>query len=177
MLAPASDQAHALLGKYNSLGGPSCVIVRADVLAAAGGFDERLSAFADWDAWLRVLDVPRGVAVPELLTAYTIHADNMHRRDPLGMLTEFEQFGRIVRNRGGAVAEGAEAYFLRWLAGEASQAGHRRAAATIWWRQGWRTRNPEQLIRAGLALIRDRTQDEAPFAAPDWLGAMVGDGH
>ena len=126
-LAPHPRELPGLLGHQNAIGGPSAVMVRADVLAAAGGFDERLSALADWDAWLRVLDICRAAPVPELLSAYTSYPDNMHVRDPFAALAEFASFARIVKTRAGAVGVVSEEGFTRWLALDSSRAGRRPA--------------------------------------------------
>lgn len=98
--AAHASRVHETLAAANALGGPSGVMVRADVMATAGGFDERLSALADWEAWLRVLDICHAAPVPDFLVAYTSYSDNMHVRDPFSVLSEFEVFAGIVNSRG-----------------------------------------------------------------------------
>jgi hypothetical protein len=172
LLAPDPSQLRASLDHQNVLGGPSAVMVRAGVLAAAGGFDERLSALADWEAWLRVLDICSAVPVPDLLTAYTSHPGNMHVCDPFGVLAEFETFARIVDTRGGAIKAVREEEFIRWLALDSSRAGYRRRAARLWLRNARRTRKPQHVLRAGLTLTRGGTFDGSTFASPGWLAAL-----
>ena len=171
---PAADasRVHGSLASYNALGGPSGVMVRADVMATVGGFDERLSALADWDAWLRVLDTCRAAPVPEFLVAYTVSSDNMHVRDPFGYLAEFEVFARIVKNREGTIKNVDKARFVRWLAAEVGRAGHRGAAARLWLRSARIARRPEDAVRAGLALARDETAGRGFAATPAWISAL-----
>jgi hypothetical protein len=177
-VAPAAHPSHvrALLAEgRNPLGGPSSVLVRTDVLAAAGGFDERLSALADWEAWLRLLDTCSAAPVPDLLTAYTLHRDNMVVRNPFGVLAEFELFTDIVQTRlgttKGSVREGS---FMHWVATESSRAGHRTRAARFWLRNARRTRKPQHVVRAARALARGRTATATgrAYASPEWLTAV-----
>ena len=50
--------------------GASNVLASAAAVSAAGGFDERLAHFADWDLWIALADGGRGAACPEVLMAY-----------------------------------------------------------------------------------------------------------
>jgi glycosyltransferase involved in cell wall biosynthesis len=56
--------------------GGSNVLVRADLLAEAGGFDEALRRTEDWDLWIRLtrLSMPAWVCRP--LVAYRFHGSN-----------------------------------------------------------------------------------------------------
>ncbi len=172
MLAEHPDDVRRILSWQNALGGPSAVIVRADVLAAAGGFDERLSALADWDVWLRALDIAPAVPVPELLTAYTVHPGNMHVRDPFGVLTEFHRFKNLVNVRSGSVKIHRDDVFTRWLAVGAGDAGCRGAAARLWLRTALATRSPFDGLRAPRALLRRGPRKAPVYAAPAWLAAF-----
>lgn len=59
---------------------PSTVIVRRDVLASVGGFDESLPLSTDWDMWLRLAAAGHRFAyLPEAMTDYLWHANNMSR--------------------------------------------------------------------------------------------------
>ena len=63
----------------NFCGNCSTVVCRADALRRAGPFDETLTALEDLDMWLRVAGLrPDNLGlVPELLTAYRVHGDQM----------------------------------------------------------------------------------------------------
>ncbi len=74
----AEDGVREHLSLYNPLGGPSMVLLRTDVVRAAGGFDERLSIVADWDLWARIVTKHEVVRSPESAVAYMRHADSMH---------------------------------------------------------------------------------------------------
>jgi glycosyltransferase involved in cell wall biosynthesis len=162
------------IAEFNAIGGPSGVVLRADVVAQAGGFDERLSALADWDLWLRVLEITHVVPVPELLVAYTVYADNMQARNPEGYLTEFEVFSRILASREGAIKEVDKVHFIRWLASEAGRAGRRRIAARLWARSALLDRRPDDAARALLALFRSDALEPVAAATPAWILALVG---
>jgi glycosyltransferase involved in cell wall biosynthesis len=173
LIAEHPDALADALADHNALGGPSSVVVRRGALAEAGGFDERLSALADWDLWLRLFDVCSPAAVPELLTAYTIYPDNMHLRDPFGVLAEFRLLARMVAARDGAIGALREARFLRWLATENGHWGNSSSAARLWARSAWRARKPRHLARAAWTLFEGARGDPGPFAVPDWIQALA----
>jgi glycosyltransferase involved in cell wall biosynthesis len=52
----------------------SGVLVRADVIRAAGGYDPELRMGADLDLWLRVLERGTGIMSPEVVVDYHLHA-------------------------------------------------------------------------------------------------------
>ena len=172
-LARHPSQVHRLLADYNAVGGPSSVMVRTDVMAAAGGFDERLSALADWEAWLRVFDRCQAAAVPELLSAYTVYPGNMHAQDPFGVYKEFDIFARIVSTHGGTIKAVADETFITWMATESSRMGHRSRAARFWLRGARRARRPRRVVRAALALARNRTPNGSTLAPPAWLASLA----
>jgi hypothetical protein len=171
--AAEGSQVRSSLATFNALGGPSGVVVRSDVMATTGGFDERLSALADWEAWIRVLEVCDAAPVPEFLVAYTVYADNMHIRDPRGYLAEFAVLTQLLRERPGGITGVDEAGFVRWLAEEVARAGKRRTAAELWLRSALIGRKPLDVLRAGAALMRDRAPEGTYAASPDWLSALA----
>jgi len=173
MLAEHPSHVRGALADRNSLGGPSAVVVRRDVLRAAGGFDERLSALADWDAWMRILDICDAAPVSDLLTGYTVYPDNMHVRDPFAVLAEFERLAQIVAERSGTVARLRQDVFIGWLAGESARYGHRATAARLWLHSAACTRRARHFARAGLSLVRDRPPEPPTFATPAWLAALA----
>jgi hypothetical protein len=176
-LAQHPAAVHSALASHNALGGPSGVLVHTEVMTAAGCFDERLSALADWEAWIRVLDLCRAAPVLDLLVAYTVHPNNMHLRDPFGVLAEFDRFVEIVAARGDDVGTARAHLFTRWLAVEAGNAGHRGRAARLWLRTFAVTRQPGDLMRAGRAFTRGAEVLSVTLAAPDWLVDDDPEGH
>jgi GT2 family glycosyltransferase len=88
---PAPDAVIDALPRWNPLGsGGSNVIVRSDVLAAVGGFDEALRRTEDWDLWIRLARTGRPAWVCEPLVAYTFHSANVTAR-PEEMVSEPRQ--------------------------------------------------------------------------------------
>jgi glycosyltransferase involved in cell wall biosynthesis len=161
------------LFQYNALGGPSAIIVHRDAVAAVGAFDERLSALADWEAWMRLVEAAQPVVVPEPLVGYTAYPDNMHRRDAFGVLDEFHRFCTIVAERHGADRVPPELPFVRWLADDAAEMRNRWTAARLYARAG-RAGSPLDLARA-LRCLGGATPSPPPaFAAPAWLSTLSG---
>lgn len=64
---------------YNCVGPPSGVLIRKDVLAQTGYFDEKLCALEDWDLWIRVAQLYAVDFVDRCLVNYRVHADNMSK--------------------------------------------------------------------------------------------------
>lgn len=65
------------LTRDNVVRAPSSVLVDADAVRAAGGFDRHLAVTADWDMWLRLSDEVRPAAVSEPLTGVVEHPGSM----------------------------------------------------------------------------------------------------
>lgn len=64
--------------------GGSGVLASREVLLELGGFDVHLSAFEDWDCWLRLLGRDEPAITSEVLTAYRIAAGSMsHSVEPM----------------------------------------------------------------------------------------------
>lgn len=126
---PAPEELDALLQGGNWIpGGGSNVIVECDTFRRAGGFDEKLRFFEDWDLWLRLLVVGLPAAVDEVVMARVEHGANM-----------------VVRNRSDVVAAHARLLgktrpvtavdrrsVMEWLAFEQHRAGHRAAASWLY---------------------------------------------
>lgn len=91
MRAPESSDIARKLLTTNVIRGPSTVMVRAEVLSRVGGFDEDLSAFADWDLWLRAAPVDGSAACREVVVGYVHHASNMLTSDPERLAREFHR--------------------------------------------------------------------------------------
>lgn len=62
----------------------SAVIVRKDVIVAAGGYSTDLRYAEDWDLWLRVLEYGTALATPQVVSLYHRHSGqkSQHRRGP-----------------------------------------------------------------------------------------------
>ncbi|WP_294439239.1 glycosyltransferase family A protein [uncultured Slackia sp.] len=54
----------------NYIGTTSSVLLKKDVFREAGGFDEELPALQDYDLWIRVVQITRGIAVPSAEVLY-----------------------------------------------------------------------------------------------------------
>jgi glycosyltransferase involved in cell wall biosynthesis len=165
--APDPDRVmDALLGS-NTIGTPSSVIARRDALLAIGGFDERFSVLADWDAWLRLCRERRAAACPEPLVAYVEHDANLHVVDTAAVLDEFarlrERHDALAAQLGGALGD---VDWWRWIASSHRRAGRRRAAAAAYLRVGLRFRSARDVARAGAVLSGERTMRRLAQAPP-----------
>lgn len=57
---------------------PSAILIRRTAFESAGGFDEGLKGFEDWDLWFRIaLDGWRFVSVDGIYTIHRIHENNL----------------------------------------------------------------------------------------------------
>jgi GT2 family glycosyltransferase len=84
----APDEVLALLPSQNTLpAGGSNVVVRADLLTTAGGFDTRLRRTEDWDMWIRLARTGPPACVRRPLVGYRHHRGNA-RTDPAPMVQE-----------------------------------------------------------------------------------------
>jgi glycosyltransferase involved in cell wall biosynthesis len=160
----------------NAIGTPSGVILRADLLDRIGGFDERLSALADWDLWIRAAAEATAAACGEALVAYRHHPENMMLKDPAAIGAEFE----LLRAKHGADAERAGIDFgapwlVSWRAARDLAAGRRLGAARGYLHRAATARSPRYVARAIGALGGDAVQRLGRAAVarttprPDWL--------
>jgi len=154
----------------NTVGVPAAVLMRTDVIRSAGGFDERLSAFADWEAWIRMLRVTSATDIGDLLIAYTVYPDNMVARNPFGVAEELERFMAVVAS--GSTFAIQRTPVLRWMADGCERSGARRPSIQLWWRAFRSSHEWMDLVRWLQAVIRPRVE-LAPmtYAAPPWLRA------
>jgi glycosyltransferase involved in cell wall biosynthesis len=72
--APPADLFEAMLSGSFTFASTSILTVRRDALLAAGGYDDALRGFEDWDLACRLVRAGAAVALPEALTVYTEHA-------------------------------------------------------------------------------------------------------
>src|SRR4051812_10194306 len=127
------DWPAALILEGNIVAGTvSSAMVRADVLAHAGGFDPRLSLCADWDMWLRLSLLTRFFGIDEPLVRYRSVAGTMSGDT---VVLERDTFALLDKFYGDPAAAPYEpirrrAYANQWMvcAGSYLHAGRRRDA-------------------------------------------------
>jgi len=103
---PPPDEVVASLQRFNAVpSGASNVVVRADLLAAAGNFDPQLTTNEDWDMWIRLASYGAPAWVCRPLVAYRIHSGNA-ALDPTPMITEPE----VIATRYGLAIDRAGNY-------------------------------------------------------------------
>jgi len=72
---------------------PSCVMLRAAVLAETGGFDPAMRWGEDIDLWRRVARRYRFAALPEILTTMRVHAENASgAKADARVIADFERY-------------------------------------------------------------------------------------
>jgi len=62
---------------HNVLGNPSMVMVRRSALAKVGLFNEKIRWGQDWELWMRLVETFEAGVVPEPVTVYRWHPDNL----------------------------------------------------------------------------------------------------
>jgi glycosyltransferase involved in cell wall biosynthesis len=116
---PPPDEVVRMLERHNAVpGSASSVMVRTDVLAAAGPFDEGLTSSEDWDMWIRLGRAGRPDWVCQPLVALSYHGSNASL-DTEGMLRQLS----IVAERYGITFDRAR--HQRWAAWQAMLDGRR----------------------------------------------------
>jgi glycosyltransferase involved in cell wall biosynthesis len=166
---PSAEELLAGFRRRNLMpAGSSNVVVRAEVLAAAGGFDPGLRHLADWDLWLRLAGLATPAGVPAALVAYRLHAGQA-TLDTAGMLAE----ARALEARHGA----DRTVILRWAGWSHLRAG-RRLAALRAYAGAVLAGDAGSLARASVALLHPRPtvarHPRRPPADPAWLAAAQG---
>jgi peptidoglycan/xylan/chitin deacetylase (PgdA/CDA1 family) len=170
--APPPARLAELLGSFNAIpAGASNVVVRAELLREAGGFDPDFTHLADWDLWIRLAAAGLGAACSEPLVGYRLHPASM-RSTAGGAVAELgrldQKHGRSGRSPVGRI------WFYRWLVDGQLLAGRSAAAATTSLRGALRCRSPSDARRAARVLLRRGTQAPRPapepsIAAAGWL--------
>jgi glycosyltransferase involved in cell wall biosynthesis len=160
-------------------GAASNLLVRADLMAELGGFDDALHQLADWDLCLRLAQRALPAAVNELMLAYVQHGSSMLVTSRPSVFGEYDRFR--AKHAGEARASGAsfdpEAMGF-WVVNRMEKAGHRGRAARESVAAGLHYREPALLVNAlRLALRRSAAATPAlaaeaeaqPPATPQWL--------
>jgi glycosyltransferase involved in cell wall biosynthesis len=153
---PTPERVITALGRFNPVpSGASNVLVRADVLARAGGFDPGLRRTEDWDLWLRLARSGPPAAVDAPLVAYRFHAGN-RILDVDSIVREPE----ILAARYGIQVD--RAAVLRRAAWALLRAGRRAHAARLYARAA-AAGDRRSLLRAGVALMHPAVGSERLF--------------
>ncbi|MBX9748898.1 MAG: glycosyltransferase [Roseococcus sp.] len=105
--------------------GTSTVMVRTDLLRAAGGFDRNMSQSEDWDLWLRLAALAPVGCLPQVLTEYTMHRPGNLSGERSARLDAM----RIIARRHGPAAQRLDPSALRSCAARLLVASAEAAAA------------------------------------------------
>jgi glycosyltransferase involved in cell wall biosynthesis len=170
--APRPKSLREGLRRHSLMGGPSAVIVRADVLREVGAFSADYRVLNDWDLWRKVAAQGEGSAVGELLVAYTVHPTNMHLADPRRLMADFDHFAAHEDLDPRAALD-----LLSWIIKDNRDAGNWRHAAWALTERARRYRQPSDLLRAVRLLAVRPAYDparEPRVVGPEWLAAYRG---
>jgi glycosyltransferase involved in cell wall biosynthesis len=159
-------------------GGSSNVILKAEMLRKAGGWDPGLVNLADWDLWIRLarLGVPACVAEP--LVGYRIHSGNAS-----GDIALVLREARLMDGRyGNRVDYGELHHYLGWVC---LRSGRRRLAAAHFARAALRgaiASVGSSAVAISRAQVKRLLMDTTPFnpdpvwcqRAEGWLAELQG---
>jgi glycosyltransferase involved in cell wall biosynthesis len=147
---PGPAEVASLLLQGNFVpGGGSNVIVRADAFHRAGGFDEELRFFEDWDLWLRLAQQGLPAVCPEVVMARVEHGRNMVLRERRQVMGAYER----LMSRQRPVTRADRLAVAEWVAHEHHRAGRRLRAALLYLRAAVEFRSPGNLPPAAGALL------------------------
>ena len=146
-------------------GGCSNAVLRADIVARVGPFDERLAELADWDLWIRAVAVTTGAVVQEYQVGYLEHEQNMLFRDKPRVREELDYLAdkyAAARRAHGVKLD--RRYFRNWVGYQYRRAAriHRDEersvlAARYFLKAAVLSSNPLDLVRAATALVGERS--------------------
>ncbi len=156
--APVGESLLSRLLVSNCIGTPSSVVVSREAFDRAEGFDPAFSVLADWDLWLRVVEVYDAAPCHDVLIAYTKHAHNMHVEATLEMVAEFS----ALRVKHAALSdrlgvEPGDIEWSRWVASSHRRAGRRLRAAAAYFEAGLRYHTTRDFARAAGMLLGERS--------------------
>ena len=174
-LAPDPSALRERLLLHNAIpAGSSNMIVRADLLAEIGGFDERLFQLADWELWFRLACAARGAAVAELLVGYLKHAANMLLERERDLFKELDYIAAKHPDPSGWRRAGVA--LSRWIGQNHLRAGRRGEAARAYARGARAYRSPTGAALAAWAVaspvavrVSRRPVRGAIATPPAWL--------
>jgi glycosyltransferase involved in cell wall biosynthesis len=143
--------------------GASNVLVERTTFQAVGGFDEELAHLADWDLWLRLLELGQPASAHGLGVAYRLHPGAMSL-NPSGILEELEILDQRWRHlREGRALDPAPTHL--WIAMSWLRAGRRLPALTAYLR-AVRSR-PRQALRGVLRTLHPAPPSPAHVTSPE----------
>ncbi len=127
---PASSVETTLLRRNVVPAGSSNVFMRRVEFERLGGFDRGLHHMADWDLWIRLLELGAPAMIDEPDVGYLRHDSNMSL-DPEGVQGEMLRIEERHRHRlvGGKVDR---AFVYRWIAWHRLARGDRRGAMKLY---------------------------------------------
>lgn len=153
---PTPQQVMESLPRYNPVpSGASNVVVRADALAKAGGFDPDLRRTEDWDMWIRLAGVGPPAWVPRPLVAYRFHAANV-AADTKAIVEEPD---RLASRHGIPVDRAAVQRRAAWISLRAGD----RARAIRHYATAVRMGDVKSLARAVVALVHPAAGSDRIF--------------
>ena len=135
--------------------GASNVVVRAETLAATGGFDPRLRHLADWDLWIRLARCGLPAWVPEPIVAYRVHATNASF-DTTGLYAEVE----LLEERTGRRVDRRALH--RWLAQQSLRSGRKQEALAWLLRAALSRGATPRAVLADLRMLADHARAAIP---------------
>lgn len=149
-LPPTAEEGDQVLLFNVVPGGGSGTMVRTELARAVGGFDTRLSIFADWELWIRLYRSAPFAAVARPLVGYYCHPGSMSHG-----LSVQRELDHIHRLHGALRSERGVAYsavpILLWQAQNYLRAGDRRRAVSVLCEAARHHCDLRSLMRAGAA--------------------------
>jgi glycosyltransferase involved in cell wall biosynthesis len=179
--APAPESLGETLLRSNSIGGPSCAMISAELFRSLGGFDTSFSRAEDWDLWLRACASGRAAATSKATACYVTHSGNKssHTTETLA----------AIRSIAARYADRCEGYGLRfgephlphWIA-RLYEAQGRRGHAAVWFVRSSRNRGYHTDWLRALKVLLVHTRMNVPsrigsaptsLAIPEWVSERL----
>ena len=191
--APASDTTANDLRRRNLVpGGGSAVVAKTEAVRSVGGFSSDFADLADWDLWLRLIELTPMAVVPRCQIAYTF---DLEAPSNTNVDRSIEELARLrVKHRFGVAgnADVDEGLWNRWVWSQYRRAHDRSGMGKQWMQEALRSHSPGALARAvGYRCLPFKTQamihrrlfrnsitklDAAEVALVQrWLGEVAGD--